>query len=301
MTRQLVFVHGRAQENKDAVALKAEWLDALDEGLGKSGVSLPIPETDVRFPFFGDTLYQMVGGKNADEAASVIVRGTDALDDEKRFVRSIIQEVATHAGITETQLAQVTGEEVIERGPLNWEWFQGFLRAIDRYVPHGSGTSIALFTYDVYQYLKNSNIRQKIDTGVGAAIDAGVETVVVSHSLGTVVSYNLLRQQGHLRGWKVPLFLTVGSPLAISEIRKTLRSFAPTRCPQCVSRWFNAMDDRDVVALYPLDASRFPLDPLAPEIENKRDVRNRTQNRHGIAGYLDDKEVAKQIYDALIA
>ena len=39
MTRQLVFVHGRAQEQKDASALKAEWLDALQEGLGKSGRS----------------------------------------------------------------------------------------------------------------------------------------------------------------------------------------------------------------------------------------------------------------------
>ena len=300
MNRQLLFVHGRAQEHKDAVALKAEWLDALDEGLGKNGLALPIPETDVRFPFYGDTLYDMVGGKAAEEAASVIVRGADADDDQRRFVRAVIQEVVTHAGMTDEQLATVAGREVVERGPLNWEWFQGFLRAIDRYVPHGSGTSIALFTYDVYQYLKNSNIRQAIDSGVSAAMTTGVETVVVSHSLGTVVSYNLLRQQGHLRGWKVPLYVTVGSPLAIGEIRKTLKSFAPTRCPECVSRWFNALDERDVVALYSLDTSRFPLDPADPAIENKRDVRNRTQNRHGIAGYLDDKDVAKRIYDALV-
>lgn len=29
MTRQLVFVHGRTQEHKDADALKAEWISAL--------------------------------------------------------------------------------------------------------------------------------------------------------------------------------------------------------------------------------------------------------------------------------
>lgn len=299
--RQLVLVHGRAQEHKDAVALKAEWLDALSEGLAKSNLTLPIPEHDVRFPFYGDTLYDMVDGKSAAESAAVIVRGQDTDDDEKRFARAVIEEIRQKAGVTDEQLARATSQEVVERGPQHWEWFQGILKALDRFVPYASGSSIALFTHDVYRYLKNSAIRETIDTGVSAAITPGVETVVVSHSLGTVVAYNLLRQQGHLRGWKVPLFVTVGSPLAVTEIRKTLRSFAPTRCPECVSQWFNAMDERDVVALYPLNTGSFPLNPTNPAIENKSDVRNKTENRHGIAGYLDDKDVAKQIYDALVA
>jgi hypothetical protein len=301
MMRQLILVHGRAQEHKDAGALKAEWLEALGEGLAKSGLELPIPETDVRFPFYGDTLYDMVGGKPADVAADVIVRGDGADDDEQRFTRAVLEEVRKRAGITDEQLAAVAGSEVVERGPLNWEWFQAVLRAVDRFVPHGSGTSIALVTHDVYQYLKNSAIREEIDTGVGTALKPDVESVVVSHSLGTVVAYNLLRQQGHLRGWRIPLFVTVGSPLAVNEIRKTLRGFAPARCPEAVSQWLNALDERDVVALYPLDTTHFPLDPTTPAIENLRDVRNRTGNRHGISGYLDDANVARRIYEALTA
>jgi len=301
MTRQLVLVHGRAQQRKDATALKAEWLDALTEGLAKSNLTLPIPDTDVRFPFYGDTLADMVHGKSTDDAAAVIVRGDEADDDEQQFTRAVMEEIRRHAGITENQLAEVAGQEVVERGPLNWEWLQAILSAIDRYVPHGSGTSVALFTHDVYEYLRNAGIREKIDNGVAAALTPGLETVVVGHSLGSVVTYNLLRQQGHLRGWKVPLFVTVGSPLAVTAIRKALRTFAPTRCPECVPNWFNAMDERDVVALYPLDVHHFPLDPAVPEITNKRDVRNKTTNRHGIAGYLDDQEVAKRIHDALTA
>lgn len=301
MSRQLILVHGRAQEHKDSKALKAEWLDALEEGLAKSGLTLPIPETDVRFPFYGDTLYDMDAGKSADEAAEIVVRGVDGDLDEQRFTRAVMEEIRKKNNITEAQLAQVAGQDVVQRGPLNWEWFQGFLKAVDRFVPHGSGTSIALFTHDVYQYLKNSAIRETIDTGVATALTPGIESVVVAHSLGTVVAYNLLRQQGHLRGWKVPYFVTVGSPLAVTEIRKTIRNFAPIRSPECVSAWFNALDERDVVALYPLVPDRFPLDPAAPAIENKRDVRNRTKNRHGIAGYLDDADVAKRIHRALTA
>lgn len=301
MTRQLVFVHGRSQEHKDAGALKAEWLDALGEGLAKSGLSLPIGEADVRFPFYGDTLYDLVEGKSSDEAADVIVRGTEGDDDEQRFVRAVLEEVRVENGITEEQLAEAVGDEVVERGPLQWEWVQGILRAVDRHVPHGSGTSIALITRDVYQYLKNSAVRETIDQGVAGAIAPGVETVVVGHSLGTVVAYRLLRGEGHLRGWNIPLLITVGSPLGVSEIRRTLRGFAPARCPECVTRWHNAMDDRDVVALYPLTPQHFPLDPEQPAIENRTDLRNRTTNRHGIAGYLDDRDLAKLIHDALVA
>lgn len=301
MSRELVLVHGRSQENKDSAALKAEWLDALEEGLAKSGLSLPIPETSVRFPYYGDTLMQMVGGMSAEEAAAVVVRGQEGDSEESEFTREVLEEIRQHAGITNEQLAAVVGQEVVERGLLNWEWVQGVLRSIDRYVPHGSGTSVALFTHDVFRYLRDSGIRETIEDGVSAALTPGVESVVVGHSLGSVVTYNLLRREGHLRGWRVPVFVTVGSPLGISAIRKTLRNFAPTRTPECVGAWFNALDERDVVALYPLDPRHFPLAPPDPAIENKRDVRNRTRNRHGIAGYLDDAEVARRIHDALVA
>lgn len=301
MTRELVLVHGRSQENKVADALKEEWLEALDEGLAKNDLELPIAKELVHFPYYGDTLAQMVGGKSAEEAAQVIVRGAEGADDEARFTRAVMEEIRKENGITEEEMTEISGAAVVNRGPQNWEWFQTVLKAVDKYVPHGSGNSIAHFTHDVYLYLKNSNIRDTIDTGVGKAITPNVETVVVAHSLGTVVAYNLLRNSGQQQGWKVPHFITVGSPLAITEIRKTLKGFAPTRCPECVTAWFNAMDERDVVALYPLDKKHFPLDPAAPAITNKRDVKNKTSNRHGIAGYLDDKEVARKIYDALVA
>ena len=301
MTRELVFVHGRSQEHRDATALKKEWIDALGVGLAKSNLSLPIPETRVRFPFYGDTLFDLSEGRSADEAAKVIVRGDETDAAEKRFVLEVLEEIRRQNGITEEQLAQVAGQQVVERGPLNWPWVRATLQALDRFVPHSSSPTIALFTHDVYVYLTNSGIRQVIEDGISAAITPGVETVVVAHSLGTVVTYNLLRREGHDRNWKVPLLVTVGSPLAVTAIRRTLKSFATTRTPECVAAWLNAMDSRDVVALYPLDPENFPIDPPNPAIENKTDVQNKTDNRHGITGYLDNDVVASRIHQALKA
>lgn len=299
MSRQLVFVHGRSQQKKDASTLKAEWVEALQDGLAKNGLTLPIGDASIHFPFYGDTLYELLQGASLEAAAEVVVRGTNAEDEEKRFARAIMEEIRRKANITEADLVDVAGQQVVNRGVLNWEWFQAFLQVVDRRVPFGSGCSIALFTHDVYVYLNNPIVRSKIDAGVSEAITPDAETVVVAHSLGTVVAYNILRQLAQARDWKIPLFVTLGSPLAVAEIRKTVRSLATGRCPERVSEWFNALDERDVVALYPLDPMNFPVDPAVPGIENKRDVKNKTENHHGISGYLDDAEVAQRIHKAL--
>ncbi|HTD54237.1 MAG TPA: hypothetical protein VK670_02565 [Silvibacterium sp.] len=51
--------------------------------------------------------------------------------------------------------------------------------------------------------------------------------------------------------------------------------FRPVRSPAGVSAWYNAYDTRDVVALYPLDADEFPVQPA---ITNYGKVRNSTDD-----------------------
>jgi len=289
---RLVFVHGRAQEFKDAVALKAEWVAALRAGMAKSGLQLPIAETDIKFPYYGQTLHDLVS--DAASVAEVVVRGGSAgLDAEQRFQQAVLEEVRLAKGITDEQVEEMLGADVRQRGPLNWEWVQGILKAIDKHVPGASDLSIAVATRDVYQYLKNPGVRDVIEVGVRQAMAPGVPSIVVSHSLGTVVAYNLLRREGAAAGWQVPLFVTLGSPLGVKAIRSAL---APIEHPACATRWFNAMDQRDVVALYPLTSVH---SGVTPEIENKTDVDNHTANRHGIGGYLDDAVVARRIHAAL--
>jgi hypothetical protein len=294
--KELVFIHGRSQQDKDSIALKAEWIEAFAQGLSHSGLKLPIAESAVRFPYYGDTLAGLVGGKPANEVAEVIVRGDNADEAERGFQLEVLREIQKmQPDLSDEQVAAIAGEEVIKKGPLNWGWVRAILTGIDRHVPFGSSGSIALFTKDVYQYLKNPGIRDAIETGVRKAMSS-TPCVVVSHSLGSVVAYNLLRREGANNGWNVPLLVTVGCPLAVTAIHKWL---APNKHPECASHWFNAMDSRDIVALHPLNASHGW--DISPAIENKTDVNNQTSNRHGISGYLGDAVIAKRIYDALVA
>jgi hypothetical protein len=290
VSRELVLVHGRAQQHKDAAALKRSWLDAWTRGLAKSSLSVPIDESAIHFPYYGDTLAALVEGGPAPD---VIVMGPDFEPAERAFIGAVLEEAREAQGVSDDEVIAQDEAEVVERNAQNWRWVRALAKALDARLPGASGATLALVTYDVYHYLRNPGVRDVIEEGVRAAISADAETVVVSHSLGTVVAYNLLRREGQSQGWSVPLHVTLGSPLAVTEIRRAL---APIKSVACAASWLNASDRRDIVALYPLEPPRFSV---SPAVENKTDVDNHTANRHGIDGYLDDPVVARRIHDAL--
>jgi hypothetical protein len=299
VSAQLIFIHGRSQAGKDPATLKYEWLESLDVGLKKTGKSLPIGEDDVRLAYYGDTLEAAcTPGRQAD-IPPVEIRGVrdPAIAETLRYILS--KEMLEALADREPSLTNVRLSG--ERGPLNWEWIQAILAALDTHVPFVSSASIGLFTNDVFQYLTKPSLAHRIDSGVRSAFTDGIPSIVVSHSLGTIVAYRVLSSQLPSGPIRVPLLATLGSPLGLSAIRDHLAKEAPLRCPDGVTRWFNAMDDRDVVALFPLDAARFPIIPAEPSIENYRGVKNRTENRHGISGYLEDGVVAANIHMALVS
>lgn len=243
-------------------------------------------------PFYGDLLERFTGEFGIPLVSDVTSRGS-AIDDEFLvFQAEFAESLRVGAGITDAQVDAEYGAEPSPRGPLNWKWVQAILRAIDKNSPGMGKTSLETFTRDVFLYTTRSGVRDAIDAVVARALSEQ-PTLIVSHSLGTVVAYSVLRRD--LRPLQIPLLVTLGSPLGVRAVRDPLR---PLTYPVPVRGWYNAFDKRDVVSLYPLDGTNFPIQPA---IENNASVRNHTDNRHGIVGYLDDRSVAGRILDALAA
>jgi hypothetical protein len=243
----------------------------------------------VEFPFFGDELERLVKATQTPLSGDMQAKGTDT-DDEEELRGEILMDIVKSAGLTEADVAREFTGQPQAKGPQNWEWVQAILRAADR-LPGLNSQLIDSFTRDVYVYLTNPGVRAKIDALVSAAI-GNDSCVVLAHSLGTIVAYNVLCLRA--ASPTCPRFITVGSPLGINGIKRYIES--PLRSPGCVKHWFNAYDDRDVVALLPLDARNFDV---ALPIENKSDVINFTDNRHGITGYLADPVIAAKIVEYL--
>jgi hypothetical protein len=287
---RLLFVHGRAQEGRDPELLKAEWLASLRSGAQALGRNLPA-NLNVAFPYYGDTLDKFARAVEIPLVSEMRSRGSAQDDEYLEFQAEFAEEIRKRAGITDAQVDAEYGPNARPRGPLNWEWVQAMLRAIDKHSQVMNQTTLELFTRDVFLYTRRPGVRDEIDQIVASKLTEE-PTVVVGHSLGSVVAYSVLRRDP--RNLTVPLFVTVGSPLAVRGVRD---QFKPLRAIRRLGGWFNAYDVRDVVALYPLDDGNFPVQP--PLIENRDTVRNQTENRHGINGYLNDPEVARRILDAL--
>ena len=288
---RILFIHGRSQGGKSSEKLSREWGDALKRGLSAAGLSLP---GDIAFdqPFYGDRLDELVKKSKLPAPSNIVAMGNSSGDAGfDSFTRSVLQEIDARGEISEAEVRSQmsSGETLEEMGPQNWKWVRAFVRAVDNRWPDFSGAQINDFLTDVWLYLDKPAVQSAIDSIIEAEL-TDEPTLVVSHSLGTVVAYNILKKH------KIDLagFMTLGSPLAIKAITAKLgllENVAP-------KRWVNAYDKADIVALNPLDSTHFPV---APKIVNYGGVHNTTGNRHGIGGvhpecgYLIDEKVVQQI------
>jgi hypothetical protein len=288
--KRLILVHGRSQERRDRTLINAEWVEALRAGAQKLGRALP-SDLEIVLPYYGDKLDGFARQWNIPLTSEVQPRGRAEDDEFLEFQWQVAEQIRTKAQITDAEVNAEYGPNPKPRGPLNWEWVQAILRALDKHGPGMSKNTVETFTRDVFLYATRTGIQDEINRIVAKGITEE-PAVVVGHSLGSVVAYNILRTDR--RALKVPLYVTLGSPLGLRAIRE---QFLPLRFPSpAVTAWYNAFDTRDIIALYPLDNANFPV---TPGIENYSGVRNHTDNRHGIVGYLDDVEIAKKIVEAL--
>jgi hypothetical protein len=108
--------------------------------------------------------------------------------------------------------------------------------------------------------------------------------LVISHSLGTVIAYDVLSESG-FAATTVPLLVTVGSPLGYTEIQDVVTK--PLRLPGPVQLWANFADPVDLVTLDTSLADEFQG---APRIIDAR-VDNPSPNNHAACGYLGASKV----------
>ena len=280
---RLVLVHGRGQAGNKAEQLREDWLKALNYGLTAARLADLDVTADVQMPYYGDLLDELT--RPLTPPAAGIALGADGGGDN--IEDDLIVEIAKRSGITdadiaselpyvelgvrESRLAQAAGRALTKRGPRFADWVMGRL------------------TPDVHAYLTLLHVRAAINSLVSDCLDQ--PSVVVGHSLGSIVAYWVLTESG--TATTVPLLVTLGSPLGMDTVKNRLPQ--PLGKPAGVKHWFNAADERDGVALF----SRLDRDTFPAEIDNLSDVHNPPEDAHGISGYLADPVVARRILEAL--
>lgn len=284
----IVFIHGRGQGHRSESEIRTNWLEGLDNGYRQLD-RRPVSRSTILPPFYGAILDRLTAARESPTGHAV-ERGASATHEAvDPFTAAMVERIARRAGVDEQEAMITASVPVVERGFRDLAWVQALAEAAERRAPWLAALGIEHFVADVHAYMTLPTVRRAVHDVVRPAITAG-PCVVVAHSLGTIVAYQLLTELADRA--HATLLVTAGSPLGIGVIRHNLRP--PLGIPTGVQAWLNASDPRDFVAL----AERLDARTFVGGIDNIDDVRNPFEP-HDIRGYLADTRVVRRIIAAL--
>lgn len=294
---RLVLVHGINNENKSSQRIIDDWLAALDAVLGPQEMAA-VRGAEIVAPYYGDVLYehtssQVTAGPQAVlmGPGAIATSGEQPSQEEAGFYREALRDLALASGVTEDDIrAQSATTEPIEQSLPNDRRFLAILRALEAVAPL-KGKAFLRLLPQAFTYLYRASATKAVNDVVRPAL-AGDKTVVVSHSLGTIVTFTLLRDDPALTTLVIPSYFTLGSPLAVKAIKN--RIGPRFERPGNVRQWINGVDRDDLVTIgRPLNDATF-----GSGIVNVDDIENGEQ-AHDIAMYLRDRRIAQAIARSL--
>lgn len=151
----------------------------------------------------------------------------------------------------------------------------------------GATKGVLQLLREVDRFLHDPKFRESVRQRVDEARGGVTPSVVIGHSLGSVVAMDHVLRHGR----SVDTLVTLGSPLWIVPVLEKLLAWHAGGRTVSISRWVNLYDSRDPVA------GGRGLDPTwGPSVVS--DVRVANPDRrlhHGIAGYLNDARVADAV------
>lgn len=274
---QIVAVHGIANEYLGRNQLLNAWAPALKDGLEwAAGRHVNPPDLDLAF--YGHLFLQAPEGAtkgSIPEEAAAQLADLDA--EELTELTEAVKEIASPSDLADVKAAT---DKALMWLPVPLQILVG---AIDQNFQPAAGILFLGALRQVRRYLLDSKLKTEIDQITARA--ATEATVLVGHSLGSVVAYEFLRQNP---GHGVKLLLTLGSPLGLRLVRDRLPANEFGVSGIGVEHWINVRDLHDPVT------AAGDLDLWYPGVLDRR--AHNGLKAHAVERYLRSKAVG----DALI-
>ncbi|MEL4896826.1 hypothetical protein [Crocosphaera sp. Alani8] len=280
---KIVAVHGINQQYRGSHTIYSEWYPALQDGLERADFVLD-SEDEFRCAFYGD----IFRGKGKSEGDNIPDYDLDDIEAgwEEEFLFDLSQEAIA--------LKQADNESDAKKK-------KGVIIGIQRALNVVSGSPlfgnvpekvVINFVKQVKTYLHNPEKREEIKKRVLDEI-ADDTRVLIGHSLGSVVCYELLCQNP---GLPIKVYISLGSPLGIKRIIFDRLEPSPKNGiglrPKGIKTWVNIADAKDIVAL------EKKLDPFFEGSIHDKLIDNGA-NAHNASRYLTTEQAGKAIKDGL--
>jgi len=157
-----------------------------------------------------------------------------------------------------------------------------------------TGKLTRAFLRDVHDFFFVPERRKKMEQSLlDRLVVGGGPFVVIGHSQGSMIAYSVLRTLKKA-ACDVRLFVTIGSPLGLTEVQDFLRTENGTLpVPECVDRWINAADPLDPVAADTTLADEYsPRNKVEDFLEINPDS---PRHPHSGSGYLKTRSVQEAV------
>ena len=154
-----------------------------------------------------------------------------------------------------------------------------------------------VFLRDVNDFLFDDEKRRRMTDALWDRLKGGGEPfVIIAHSQGSMVAYDLLRRLP-ADACDVALLVTIGSPLGLTEVKDHFRQYGSLEKPACVHKWVNIADWDDPVAL---DHTLNGEYGLGVEDHHRRGLNaDWPSDPHSGTGYLRSEELRDVVHGLL--
>ncbi len=292
---RIVFIHGMNQQNYNAITLKQYWLTLLQNGLNNAHIDLDINTLNTSLAFYGDLLtkHQLT---NRFDLGTFLPKSWGRLHLPFHLTQNQTLVKEPHPNISALPIfnphhSATMSQRLSLVSALSKDHVLKELIIFLNHYPKLHFSLIQKFLIETYLYLENETFMHEVDQRIMQHLQPNENHIIVAHSLGSVIAYNLLHK---IRDFRVHTLITLGSPLAYKVIQDKL-PIPISRPRQLKGDWINFYSPDDYLTAFPL--SNAPFD-FHPEIINFP-IHTPVSTPHKIAGYLEHPTVIQSIVDAL--
>ncbi|RLJ15691.1 hypothetical protein DJ030_17595 [bacterium endosymbiont of Escarpia laminata] len=156
---------------------------------------------------------------------------------------------------------------------------------------------------DLHKYYTDSELREELRKRLKNVIldNKGDRIMLVAHSMGTIIAYDVLRQLGKEDpNIKIDHFVTIGSPLGLPHVKYKISEESPlVRTPSIVKKWTNLADRRDPVAIDTHLADDYDSNEDGVKVRDDLVINDWGKINHKSYGYLRTPEFTDLLKKAM--
>ncbi|PPC00921.1 hypothetical protein SOI71_01530 [Acinetobacter pittii] len=291
---KIIFIHGMNQQNYTAHRLKEHWLKVFKLGLKQMPCRVNIRDLHIHMPFYGDliTKYQLSNQLDLNTLLPksffnnyfpINVHPSNPPTREHTPFVPLLRPSTDQTDKSFSERLYLTSQLVKDRV------LKELVVLLNNF-PKLHESLIQQFLIETYMYLSNPEFMEEVHQRILKKMREDEDYIVVGHSLGSVIAFQLLSDPSYQ--FSVKRFITLASPLSFRVIQSKLPS--PISRPSCIyGDWFNFYSQDDFLTAFPLCEAPFNFEPA---IINQK-IYTFANQPHEILGYLQHPSVIKAIIE----